>query len=440
MDVTSGHERARVFYGWWVVAAVFVILMFSSGLAFYAQAVFLDALVEEQGFSTGLTGAATGLFFVVAGVTGFLAGGPIGRHDMRWIIVPGSFLAAVGLVLLGRATEPWQMFAADVVFGMGFATSGLVPSTTLITRWFERRRSVALSIGSSGLSMGGIVITPIVAKLVDDRSFQDMAPWFALALVIGIAPVALLVVRSRPSDLGLEPDGAAPEPEPEPVGATGAGPDGAASAAEEPVVVRGTPYAEAIRSRFFVVMTAAYAMVMLAQVGALQHEFKLVKERVDVDTAALIVTLVAASSVVGRLGGGVLVLRVSARALTATLMAVQSVALVLFSQVGGRVGFLAVAVLFGLSVGNLLMLHPLLLADRFGIRDYSRIYGLSQLVMTTGVGLGPFVVGVLHDWSGYGLAFLVAASASAIAFMLFLPLARERSEDAPDVRTPAVTR
>lgn len=434
MDVTSGRSPARVFYGWWIVLAVFVMLMFASGLAFYAQAVFLDALVDEQGFSTGLTGAATGLFFVVGGITGFSIGGFINRHDVRWVIVPGAFVAAAGVLLLGRATEPWQMFGADIVFGMGFACSGLVPATTLVTRWFHRRRSVALSVASSGLSMGGIVITPVVAKLVDSRTFVDMAPWFALALVLGIAPVALVLVRPHPADLGLEPDGDAP-----PEAATVAGvpvPDGNGSA----TVGRGTSFEDAVRSRFFVVMTAAYAAVMLAQVGALQHEFKLVKERVDVDTAALVVTLVAASSVVGRLGGGVLVMRVSAQVLTATLMAVQSVALVLFSQVGGRIGFLAVAVLFGLSVGNLLMLHPLLLADRFGTRDYGRIYGLSQLVMTTGVGLGPFVLGLLHDWSGYGLAYLVAAAASATAFVLFLPLARERTAPTEDVRPAVVTR
>ena len=96
-----------------------------------------------------------------------------------------------------------------------------------------------------------------------------------------------------------------------------------------------------------------------------------------------------------------------------TLMVAQAVSLVLLAVVGGKAALLAATVLFGLTVGNLLMLHPLLLAERFGVRDYARIYSRSQFVATLGVAAGPAVVGVLHDvLSGYGAAFTLAAAAS----------------------------
>jgi len=81
---------------------------------------------------------------------------------------------------------------------------------------------------------------------------------------------------------------------------------------------------------------------------------------------------------------------------------------------------LVTCVIFGLSVGNLLMLQPLLLADAFGVREYPRIYSFAQLITTIGVGVGPSAMGVLHDLSDYRLSYLVAAGSSALAFVLFL--------------------
>ena len=101
------------------------------------------------------------------------------------------------------------------------------------------------------------------------------------------------------------------------------------------------------------------------------------------------------------------------RGLALVLMVAQAGALLLLGLVDGRTGLLVLSVAFGLTVGNLLMLHPLLLAERFGVRDYAHIYSRSQLVATFGVAIGPAFIGILHDVvDGYGIAFAVAAAAS----------------------------
>ena len=117
--------------------------------------------------------------------------------------------------------------------------------------------------------------------------------------------------------------------------------------------------------------------------------------------------------------GGVIVLRIPAKRVALALMGVQSVSLFLLSQASSRPAVFTSCILFGLSVGNLLMLHPLLLAETFGVREYSKIYGLSQLLMTTGVGLGPAVVGFVRDAWSYTTAFRVAGMSSIVAFVLF---------------------
>ncbi len=390
---------SATFMGWRVITGLFIVLTVSSGFGFYGQGVYLRALVDERGWSTGLASAATATFFVVSGVCGYAISGLLIRVDVRKVIVTGLLVGALGLALLGQAREPWQMFAADAIFGAGFALSGLVPATTTVARWFIRRRSVALSIASTGLSMGGIAITPVIAELIARGHLGQVSPWLAVIWVAVGVPVTLVLVRSSPAGENQQPDG-----------------DPSVAAA---VGLIGLSFAQARATRFYRLLTLAYLFVMLGQVGALSQQVKLVSERAD-SLAAASVTIVAASSVIGRLGGGLLVSRVSPKVFTTVLMAVQGAALVAFAFAETPAALILSCIVFGLSVGNLLMLQPLMLAETFGVREYSKIYSMSSLITTLGVGLGPTLLGVLHDAASYQLAFLVAAASSGVALVLFI--------------------
>src|SRR5262245_29199373 len=197
----------RVFYGWYVVGAVFLITTASSGLAFYNLPILLAAFVAERGFPVALASSATATFFIAGGIGGIVAGRLVDRIDARLVIAAGAVLGALALASVGLLHEPWQLFAFHLLFGLSHGTAGLVPVTTVIARWFNARRSLALSIGSTGLSLGGIVVAPVVALAVERGGLAAAAPWMALAMLVGIVPVALLVVRGSPQAMGLEPDG-----------------------------------------------------------------------------------------------------------------------------------------------------------------------------------------------------------------------------------------
>lgn len=404
----------RFFYGWYVVGAVMMALAFSSGLGFYNLGVYLRAVTEERGLSVGAVSGATALFFAVAGLGGVGAARLIARFDVRRVMAAGALLAGGALVALGQVRSLWQLYAVYAVFALGWAACGLVPATTLVTRWFHRRRAVALSVASTGLSVGGAAITPLSARLIDDWGLPEAMPWLALAWVVGIVPVTLAVLRPSPESMGLSPDG-------DPVPAGPAAPVG------------GWPYAQAVRSRFFVCVSLAYVVVMGSQVGSIAHLFNLVSEQVDEGTARRAVTVLAVSSIVGRLSGGWVVTRFSMSAMTVGCAALQGVALFLLGQLDGRWPLLVTSALFGITVGNLLMLQPLLLAERFGVRDYPRVYSRSQLVTTVGLVLGPVVLGVLHDAAGnYRLAMAVAAVACAAGVALLVAAGPATATPPPD--------
>ncbi len=402
------QRKPRVFYGWVVVAAVFVVLTFAAGLGFYNATVYLQALVDEQGFSIGAASGATAMFFVVYGLAGIPIARLVVRYDPRWIIASGALVGGLALLLLGRVQELWQLYAVYMIFGLGFAAASFVPSTTLVTRWFSEHRALALSVATTGLSMGGILITPATAGFIARDGLSSVSPWLAGLFVIGIAPVAILLIRPAPASMGLYPDGAE-------------GPT-----AEQSGEVMGVAYRDAVRTPFFVLVTVGFALLLLTQVGGLAHLYPLVNGRVGAAVAATAVSTVAFSSIAGRFAGTWILRHVSPMRFTIALAALQAGAIALLALSPSTVTLLMGAVLFGVTIGNVLILIPMVLVEEFGVRDYPSIYSVNGLLTTVGVAAGPILVGLLRDaTAGYTVPLLAATAISTVAAVT-LALARTR--------------
>ena len=136
-------QRADRFPGGRVVAGGFIILAVSSGLGFYGLAVYLAAFSNERGWPVASISLATTLYFIVGGLAGLLVARMIARRDVRIPIVIGGILGGLSLAVLGHVEERWQLYLVYAVFAFGFAGAGLIPVTTVVTRWYHARRSVA---------------------------------------------------------------------------------------------------------------------------------------------------------------------------------------------------------------------------------------------------------------------------------------------------------
>lgn len=395
----------RIFYGWYVVAAVLVITTATSGFAFYNLSVLLAAFSGEFGFPVSLVSAATATFFVAGGIGGMIAGRLVDRMDARIVIATAATFSALTLSLAGYMREPWMLFMFHLVFGLCHGATSLVPVTTVVARWFQVRRALAFSIASSGLSLGGILVIPFNAYAIQHYGLAATAPWMGLAMFLGVVPVTLLLLRPSPASMGLLPDGAA-----------------APAAGDKPAApMPAIAFADAIRSRYFQAISIAYLFLLGAQVAAIAHLYRLASTRVGFETAALAVSVLATFSTLGRFGGGWLLLYVRTRPFAICLMLTQILALALFALAEQRLAIIACAVLFGVTIGNSLMMHPLLLAEHFGTRDYGRIYALSQMVTVVGVAGCPALVGLLYDTSGgYAVPFFVIASITLLGMLTLL--------------------
>ena len=144
------RSDARLFYGWYVVVGIGVVLTTESGLAFYNLAVLLDAFIRERGFPVTLASGATASYFLASGIGGVVAAAVMERIDARAIMISGACLSSIALGCVGLLSRTWELFAFHVVFGFCYGCCGLVPATTIVARWFEARRPLALSIASTG--------------------------------------------------------------------------------------------------------------------------------------------------------------------------------------------------------------------------------------------------------------------------------------------------
>ena len=379
---------ARISTRWQIVGALFAMMMFSSGLGFYNQSVLLEALTRERGFSVAGASLASTFFFAANGLAGLAVASLIERIDARWSVAAGVAVCAGSLVAIGRVEETLHVYAAFVLFGIGFSATNLLTASTLVTRWFARRRAFALSIVFTGLSAGGILLAPFAAWAVAEHGLRRGTEILAATYVVGILPLALWRLLPRPrdaEDLAGEFDGG-----------------------EDP----GVGAREAFRSRYFYGIAGTFFFGLMAQVGGIAHQFRLVSLH-EPAVASLAVSILAAASVVGRLASGPLLARLPYRGFSLVLLVLQGFTLLVLGSSTTAAGLLFASAAFGLTIGSFLVMHPLLLAEAFGTRSYARIYSVSTLCASVGVALGPLLLGWAHDLAdGYRGAYALGAAMS----------------------------
>ncbi len=413
-----------IFYGWKIVIAIMAQLTFSSGLSFYNHAIYLNALAANPNFDVQTASLAVSLFFLTGGVTGLGVAKWVQEYDPRICICVGAIISCCALSSLAFVQQIWQLYTAFMFFGVGFSASSLIPATTLVTRWFRRRRAMALSIASTGLSLGGVVLTPLCVLLVDSLGFRVAAPLMGLLYIVGVIPIAWIWLRASPESMGLLPDGDTP-----PMVSPAAVREQAAQVEDssygersEDIHSDGVSFRQARSTRFFWGISIAYIFLMMAQVGGIAHQYGLARELLSDAQTAVAVAILPIASIVGRLIGGWLVERMSIRLFAIGMMILQALSLSLLALGVNVLALCLGLALFGATVGNLLMLQPLLIAEAFGIREYARIFSVANLMSSWGTAAGPAVLGYAFAINAglYSLPYWIAAAAGGVGLILFL--------------------
>ncbi len=423
---TTWRKRLPFYYGWVVVASLFLALVVSYGI-YYSFSVFYVAMLEEYGWSRAGTAGVFSLFVVVISMGGAVAGTLIDRFGPSKVVPAGAILLAVGLVATSRLTELWQFYLYfGVISGLGLSCSGWVPAVTLVNRWFADKRGSAMGIASAGIGMGTVMVVPFVQYLISGVGWRSAFLVLAGFSLVLIAPQAALLLMAHPNQLGLKPDGDSLKGESPP----------RAKRSVRPMVVvdhqwasRPWTVASAVATRrFWLLGSAMFLGVLTNQMLWVHQAAYLVDNGYDKMLAASMVGLAGFASMPAKILWGNLADRLG-REPTYTMggvtMLVAIGVLVLTGMIPQVWLVPLFAVAFGLGYAVTAPILPISVADVFGGRHFGSIFGTVNLGQGLGAAFGAWFAGYIFDITGsYLLAFAAGAlscSFSSIALWIAAP-------------------
>ena len=412
-----------MYYGWIIVAVAFV----TTGVGVNARTAFsllFPPILDEFGWERGVTAGAFSFGFLVSAALSPTLGRLMDRRGPRVVIETGVGLMAVGLLLAPLVQRPWHLYATlGVLVGGGSVCLSYTGQALYLPNWFVRRRGLAMSIAYSGVGVGSIVLLPWLQRLIGASGWRT-ACWALGLLVLGLLAPLNLLLRRRPEDIGLRPDGD-PAPSAAP-GAAGARPDNVVDHAWAAV---DWTLARAMRTARFWWIAAGYLLGLYAWYAVQVHQTRyLVEIGFGASEAAWALGFVSLAGMPGQIGLGHLSDRIGREWVWTVGCAgfvVCYVALLLLGRTPTAPLLYLMVVAQGMLGYGLTSVIGAIPAEIFQGRHYGTIFGTLMLASIAGGAAGPWVTGVLHDATGsYTAAFWLAigaSAASAVAIWLAAP-------------------
>ena len=199
-------KRLPFFHGWIIVAVTFVTMAIGVN-ARTAFSLLFPPILSEFGWERGVTAGAFSFGFVVSGAVSPLIGRLMDRAGPRAVMELGVALMAGGLLLAPLTTEPWHLYVTiGVMVGAGSICLGYSGQSLFLPNWFVRRRGLAMGIAFAGVGIGSVTLLPWVQHMIEATGWRTACTAMGIVVLIVLAPINLLL-RKRPQDIGVEPDG-----------------------------------------------------------------------------------------------------------------------------------------------------------------------------------------------------------------------------------------
>lgn len=404
-----------MYYGWRIVAAAYVSLFISVGFLFYSFGVFFPALVEEFGGSRFAVAIGLAVMNVCMAIAAPFLGKAVDERSIRNIMLIGAVLLGFGFLLSSRITAIWQFYVLlGTLLGLGAAMVGQLPSSTLVSNWFVKRRGMALGIATMGVSMSGVVMAPVTTMLIARFGWRGTFVVFGVLAAAIVLPVVALIVVNRPEDMGLLPDGDS-KPLLDPLDEMQHG--HAVHFAE--FSARGT-----IMQRNFWAITILVGLNFFSMGAILTHMIAHTRDMgIEPLKASFVITACAGVGVTGKLLFGYIADFVDTRIAMLCALGFQAAGTIILLNAHSYGALLAVGAVFGMGMGGIVPLWGSLIGEYFGRMSFGRVMGLmSPCMLPIQVGGVPFA-GLVYDRTGsYTFAFQTFLGVYVIAALMLLVL------------------
>ncbi|MCC7367426.1 MAG: MFS transporter [Chloroflexi bacterium] len=416
MDVPSAAAsaptpRSGLFYGWVLVGMLGITQTITWGIVYYGFTVLLPVLEAEQGWTRGQMSGAFSLAILLSG----LGAAPVGRwldaRGPRLLMTAGSVAATLLLLALSQVTSLLQFYVVWALLGLTMSAILYEPAFAVVTAWFERKRTRAITSVTLMAGFASTVFMPVASWLIELQGWRMALVTLASFLALTTIPAHALMLRRRPEDLGLHVDGETPT---------------AAESSGRPHGAKPRPaisVAAALREPAFRWLALAFSLATVTNIAIGVHLVAYLQDRqYDPAFAATATGMVGAMQVAGRVVLMILGDRFSFRGTSAVVLAIQPVSILVLLLAPGVAGVWAFIFLFGMMKGALTLLRPAVVVHLYGRERYATMAGALTAFVMGATALAPISAGVAYDvLHGYDLllwSFVVLSALPVGAVLL----------------------
>lgn len=409
--------KDRIFYGW-VVVATFCIAGSAIWGVRFSFGVFFKSLESEFALSRAATSAIFSAFMVLGSVFSVLGGWALDRFGPRIVFLAMGICTGLSLLLTGQVTDLWQIFFTySLLLAIGTSAIYVVIMST-VSRWFEKKRGLALGMASIGAGMGPLVVAPFATYLISAFDWRGSFTVLGIIALVLVIPLSLLL-RRNPREIGLLPDGA----------------DFSASETVSPKLVVLTDYLsprQAVRTRSFWLLLSTFLIYSAYLLTILTH---LVPHITDLGfsaaEAATVLSVAGGATIVGRVLLGMVSDRMGKKGAVMLGAALHIIALLCLLWARELWTFYTFAFIFGFGWGGMGPATAALIGDTFGLGRLGAILGLLDVGFNIGAAIGPVVAGLIYDLrQSYFLSFLLGIGLILATMVLVSFVRRETGRTA----------
>ncbi|MCL0029339.1 MFS transporter [Dehalococcoidia bacterium] len=420
---TQLQARARgVFYGWWLVGVSGFVMLVSTTPMFHAMGLWFVALESAFGWNRTQLALAFSLTRLEGGLMGPIEGYLADRVGAQRLVFVGMTILGVGLLLLGQVRALWMFYLAYLVMALGQGLGSWLPLTTMLNNWFNKHRAKAMGWSSSSSRIGSLLIIPAIAWAIDPD--HERLGFRLTAAILGMVTIAIAfpvtrLIRNRPEDYGLLPDGDQPL-------ATDDSPESVEDAYRPAAISRPQidfTVLEALKTPAFWYISVAHGLTSMVLIAIMAHLPPLMRDQGhSIQSASYVIVVYSVVSMVFTIVGGHVGDRVPKNVAASIFVMIQASGVLVMALGTSDLRMLYLfAVLFGIGMGGRGPLTTSIRGDYFGRRSFGKIMGVSIVPMSVLLLIAPTFAGIMRDLQGdYVMAFIILAALNLIGAVLFV--------------------
>lgn len=398
-------------YGWAMVLCAYIVAVVTQGMGIYSFSMFRGGISETIGVAPAEVAASFSFYVMTLAIVGLFIGTIIERVGLRVALIISAVLFGGGFVLQSFVTELWFLYFSAIVMGIGSAFGGVLVITGIPSNWFVKHRGLANGIVWSSTFVGSLIATNLIAQVASTASWQTASVYLGIISFV-VLFVAAFILKWRPQDVGLLPDGMTKEE--------------AAEYAEKAgsAKVVGLTRRQAVKTPTFWVLVIAILMIGFAEMGPTQSlPSFFTATGYELTTVAAFMSFFTFTGFIGKICSGLVIDKIGARwaFLVIEIFAATGLVMLAFANSSSSLIYMYAAIaLFGLGENAAIVCFSAGTGKYLGVKYYAHIFGLVFLGKAIGDSVGaPLVPTLASSGMGWTGAFIAAAVVALLAVVIF---------------------